>query len=268
MASEAFTLYPLRAAADVPAVTAEQMREVDRLAINDAKLDLLQMMENAGRAVATIARDHLPPPQASTDDAPTALILAGRGNNGGGALSAGRHLRNWGYKIEVALTTAPGSLVGAPAHQLHTLHRDGLRALWPSAPDFDERFPEALDQAIVVVDGLVGYGMDRPLQGDTAVLVDAVLDRAPPTVVSVDLPTGFDATTGDVFSFGVVASMTVTLALPKTGLLRGDAAAAVGDLYLADIGIPTYIYDRLGIGPVEGLFSEGPLLRLLDSGRD
>ena len=95
--------------------------------------------------------------------------------------------------------------------------------------------------------GLIGYGLEGPLRGDVAVLVDAVLDRAPPVMVSLDVPTGFDATSGAVYSSGVVATATVTLALPKTGLLQGDAASAVGELLLADIGIPGYIYERMGI---------------------
>lgn len=266
MNSDALTLYPLQLADDLPSISTDQMREVDRLATEDAQLSLLQMMENAGRALATLARDALPPPMASSDGAATALILAGKGNNGGGALVAARDLRNWGYDVEVVLTGPPGTLGEAAAHQHHILHRDGLRALWPGAPDFDDRFPQLLDEAIAVLDGLEGYGVTGPLQGDTAVLVEAVLDRAAPAVISLDVPTGFDATTGDVFNFGVVATTTVTLALPKSGLLQGDAAAAIGDLYLADIGIPHYIYERLGIEGTAGIFAEGPLLRLVDSG--
>lgn len=268
MRHESLTLYPLRAAADVPTVSVEQMREVDRLAIDDARLDLLQMMENAGRAVATVAADHLPPPMASSDEPAAALILAGRGNNGGGALVAARNLRNWGYNVEVVLSAPPSALGDAPTQQHHILHKDGVRSLWPGAPEFDERFPESLEQAMVVIDGLIGYGLEGPLRGDTAVLVEAVLDRAPPTVISLDVPTGFNASSGDVYNFGIVASATVTLALPKQGLFLRDAAAAVGELFLADIGIPNYIYHRLGIEGVQGLFTEGPLVRLLDSQSD
>lgn len=263
MTGEPFTFYPLRPAADTPTVTTAQMREIDRLAIDDAGLDILQMMENAGRALARVARDYLPPPMASSDTPATALILAGKGNNGGGALAAARHLRNWGHDVEVVLSAPPSALGAAATHQHLSLHRDGLRALWPGSPDFDERFPPALDQAIAVLDGLIGYGLTGPLRGDTALLVEAVLDRAPPAVVSLDVPTGFDADTGDVYSQGIVATATVTLALPKTGLLRRDAAAAVGDLFLADIGIPNYVYDRAGVTAVRGVFSEGPILRLV-----
>ena len=74
----------------------------------------------------------------------------------------------------------------------------------------------------------------------------------------------FDASSGAVAASGVVATATVTLALPKIGLLQGDATAAVGELLLADLGIPAYIYERLGIAGVDGLFDAGPILRLIE----
>ncbi|MEE9277207.1 MAG: NAD(P)H-hydrate epimerase [Dehalococcoidia bacterium] len=269
MNRDSLALFPMCAARDVPAVTTEQMREVDRLATEDAQLALLQMMENAGRALAQVVRDYAPVPLAEDEPRPAEskiLVVAGKGNNGGGALAAARHLRNWGLNPEVVLNAAPGSLNAAAAHQHHILHKDGMRPIWPGGAEFDERFPELLESASVVVDGLVGYGLRGALQGDSALLVDAILDRAPPAVISLDVPSGFDATTGDVYSTAIVATATLTLALPKTGLLQGDATAAVGDLLLADIGVPHYIYARLDVSVPPDLFAPGPILRLLAEG--
>ena len=268
MQRSAFGLYPIRRATEVPALSAAQMAEVDRRTIEDAGLTLLQMMENAGRALALVIRDALRARAGDEVEAGQAprervLLLAGKGHNGGGALTAARHLRNWGYGVDVVLSTLPSGLNEATALALQILHRDGLRALWPAAPDFDERFPGRLAEATVVVDGLVGYSLSGPLQGDVALLVEAALDRAPPIMISLDVPTGFDASTGDVSSSGVVATVTLTLALPKSGLLTGDAAAAVGELLLADIGIPGYVYERLGVHPPADLFSEEPIVRLV-----
>jgi NAD(P)H-hydrate epimerase len=263
---DALALFPLRQTGDVPSVTAEEMREVDRLATQDAALDLLQMMENAGRALAAIVRDYIPPlDEGRPDDGDTILILAGKGNNGGGALSAARHLRNWGYDPQVVLSASPNSLGNAAGHQHHTLHKDGLRSTWAGTREFDERFPELLAEAAIVVDGLIGYNLDDALRGDTAVMVEAILDRAPPVVVSLDVPTGIDATSGEIRSAGIVATSTLTLALPKTGLLRGDATAAVGDLLLADIGIPSYIFERIDRVPPADLFAVSPIVRLVSS---
>ena len=185
------------------------------------------------------------------------------GNNGGGALAAARHLRAWGFAPQVVLSAPANSLGDAAAQQHRVLHKDGSRSLWPGARDFDERFPVLLDSATVVVEGLVGYGLEGSLQGDAAVLVNAILDRAAPVVVSLDVPAGFDATSGAVYSSGIVATATLTLALPKTGLLQGDAAAAVGDILLADIGIPRSVYQRMQLEVPADLFAAGPIIRLV-----
>lgn len=271
MNRDALALFPLRQTSTIPSVTADEMREVDRLATQDATLDLLQMMENAGRALATIVRDYSPPDgEGDAGGGPTGgsaiLIMAGKGNNGGGALAAARHLRNWGYDPQVVLSAPPNSLGDAAAHQHHTLHKDGLRSLWAGSREFDEQFPQLLHEAAIVIDGLIGYNLDAALRGDTAVMVEAILDRAPPVVVSLDVPTGIDATSGEIRSAGVVATSTLTLALPKTGLLQGDATAAVGDLLLADIGIPNYIFERIGRTPPADLFAASSIVRLVGSG--
>ena len=254
-------LYPLRATLEIPAISVDEMREVDRIAVEDAGLSLLQMMENAGRSLALIARDYTGPPDPELGG--QLLILAGRGNNGGGALAAARHLRNWGYDPQVVLSGPPGQLGEAGAVQHHILHKDGLRATWPGATEFDEHFPAMLDGATTVIDGLVGYGLRGPLQGDVALIVDALLEAAPPIVISLDVPSGVEMASGDVYSTAVVATATLTLALPKTGLIEGDAAAAVGELLLGDIGIPNYIYERLNLPVPPNLFAEGPIVRLI-----
>jgi NAD(P)H-hydrate epimerase len=255
-------LYPLRAVGEVPAISADQMREIDRLAIEDAGLSLLQMMENAGRALAQVTRDYTAP-TASDAPEPGILIFAGRGNNGGGAIAAARNLRNWGLDPQIVLASPPGQLGEAAATQHHTLHRDGARAIWPGAPDFDEHFSAMLENAAVVIDGLVGYGLRGALHGDVALLVDAILDQAPPLVISLDVPSGVEATSGDIYSTAIVATTTLTLALPKTGLIEGDAAAAVGDLLLADLGIPGYVTERLNLGVPPDLFADGAIVRLI-----
>ena len=254
-------LYPLRATHEIPAVSADEMREIERLAVDDAGLSTLQMMENAGRALAIVARDHAGPPDPYAPGG--VLVVAGRDDNGGGALAAARHLRNWGYDPRIALAGPPGQLHAATAAQHRILHRDGVRTTWPGAPDFDARFPAMLSDAETVVDGLTGYELRGPVQGDAALIVDAILEQAPPVVISLDVPSGVEAASGDVYATAIVASTTLCLALPKAGLIEGDAAAAVGDLLLADVGIPQYIYERLELPVAPNLFAEGPILRLI-----
>lgn len=207
----------------VPAVTAEEMRRVDDVAVAAFGIDVLQMMEHAGRALAGAVRDR-------TEGQVT--VLAGSGGNGGGGLCAARHLRNRGVEVRVVLDRPPEDLRGPAAH-----HHETLAAMdVPVAVGAD-----AVD-AGTVVDALVGYGLSGPLSGTAAALAGSTAGAQ--TVVSLDVPSGLDATTGAAPGAAVEADRVVTLALPKTGL-----TGLSGDLLLADIGLPDAVYDRLDISP-------------------
>jgi NAD(P)H-hydrate epimerase len=209
----------------VPAVTTDQMREVDRLMIEEFSIDLLQMMENAGRALATVVRTLYRPRRVE--------ILAGHGSNGGGALVAARHLANRGVRVHVSLAgdAEPGT---AAARQSSIARRMGI--------DIGDQ-PR---QGDLIVDGLIGYGLEGDPRGPVAELVRWAARQSAP-IVSLDVPTGVDATSGEIFDPSLRAASTVTLALPKFGLLRADAH--VGRLFLADISVPARLYERLGIPP-------------------
>lgn len=206
----------------VPAVTAAEMRDVDRIVVEELGLGLLQMMENAGRTLASVVREAAEGP---------VTVLAGSGGNGGGGLAAARHLDNRDIDVRVVLDRSPADLDGAAAAQHGILAEMDV----PVAAGAD-----ALGTRPVVVDALVGYGLSGPLRGTAADLV-AALDTDS-TVVSLDVPSGVDATTGETPGPAVRPDLTLTLALPKTGL--GDGP---GDLTLADIGIPAVVFRRAGI---------------------
>ena len=127
---------------------------------------------------------------------------------------------------------APDDLSGPAAHHHATLREMGV----PVAVGSEGLDPDAGP----VVDALVGYGLGGPLRGTAAELVAAIPDAA--TVLSLDVPSGMDATTGERPGVAVDADSVVTLALPKTGLTEAE-----GDLLLADIGLPAGVYDALDI---------------------
>ncbi|MEF8774830.1 MAG: NAD(P)H-hydrate epimerase [Halobacteriales archaeon] len=222
----------------VPAVTADEMREVDRVAVEAFGLSLARMMENAGRTLARHVR--------ALGDGPV-RVVAGNGGNGGGGLVCARHLANRGRAVAVVLDRDPDALDGAAATQLGVLDAMGV----PIRRGFD-REGDALDG--VVVDALVGYGLSGALRGRARTLV-AATNRAPAPVVSLDVPSGRDATSGDAPGPVVEPDRTVTLALPKTGL-RG-----AGDLFLADIGIPAGVFERAGLA-YENPFADDDSTRL------
>lgn len=217
----------------VPAVTADEMRAVDRVAVEETGPPLLSMMENAGRGLAerTLA----------TGDGPV-VVLAGGGGNGGGGLCAARHLHDHGRPVAVCLDRPPADLEGAVATQHRTLAATPVPVLDPAAWNGGPlaAVADRLGAPGVVVDAVVGYGLTDPLRGTAADLIGAC--ESAPRVVSLDVPTGVDATTGAAPGPAVAPDATLTLALPKTGLVSTG-----GDLWLADIGIPPVVFERAGV---------------------
>jgi len=201
------------------------------------------MMENAGRALADVVAGRGP-------DGVT--VLSGDGGNGGGGMACARHLANHGVAVEVVLDRPPGALDGAAASQ----HRVLAAMDAPVRVGPVERAPVGL-----VVDALVGYGLEGALRGTARELVESV-DGAPGRVVSLDVPSGMDATTGATPGPWVRADLVVTLALPKTGLRQFD-----GGLVLADIGIPAVVFERAGID-YEPPFRGKPLVDLRAKSRE
>jgi NAD(P)H-hydrate epimerase len=215
----------------IPALTTAQMAEVDRLMIEEYGILLVQMMENAGRNLAEQARRMLGGELAGRKIA----VLCGAGNNGGGGMVAARHLHNWGGEVHVKLVADPARLKDTPAHQWRILQAMGLA----QNDDHD------LAQADLILDALIGYGLTGNPRGLVAEWIERANAVSRP-ILSLDVPSGLDATTGVPGSPCLRATATLTLALRKTGLLTPTARPFVGDLYLADIGVPSELYRRLG----------------------
>ena len=217
--------FPTLSATSIPWLTVEQMVEADRLAIDEFGIELLQMMEHAGSSLAELTH-RLAPDGAIT-------VMAGGGNNGGGGLAAARHLANRGRDVAIVL----GSDRPAPAvmHHLHTLAEMGIP---PSREPADSP---------IVVDALVGYGLQAELRGRVGELATWSHGRF---TVSLDFPSGHG------FPGGVDAEATLTLALPKEGL------RSITPLYLADLGLPSALWARMGL-VVPPLFADGRILQIV-----
>jgi NAD(P)H-hydrate epimerase len=230
------------------AVTAEQMREVDRAMIEDFHIELVQMMENAGRGLAELAVEQFRPRRV--------LVLAGPGGNGGGGLVAARHLSNRGVQVGVVLAALPDRLGAVPRHQLDILTRMDV----PAAPALGVDLEPALrahGDVDLVIDALLGYSLAGDPREPFATLIRWV-NAQPTPVLSLDTPSGLDVTSGVPAEPCVLATATLTLALPKTGLLHSHQ---VGRLYLADISVPPALYRRMGI-EVGDLFAERPIVQV------
>ncbi len=236
----------------IPAVDTPQMVEVDRLMIDEYHIELIQMMENAGRCLAHLARRRF------LDGDPrgrSVVVLAGTGGNGGGALVCARRLHNYGARVRVYTTKPAGSFRPVPAHQLDILYRMRV-PVYPAAA-----LPSS-EQPDLVIDGLIGYSLAGEPRGSVRQMIKWANDQDRP-VLSLDAPSGLDTSSGKAFEPCVRAAATMTLALPKKGLLSPKADELVGEIYLADISVPPGLYAGqplgLNVGPV---FAESDIIRL------
>ena len=238
---------------DMPYLTADQMVEVDRAMVRDYRIGLIQMMENAGRNLAHLARMRF---LGGDPRGMRTVILAGTGANGGGALVCARRLHNWGAQIRVFVTADESRFAPKPGHQLDILRR--MRVSIQRVAGLDD-----LEGADLVVDGIIGYSLEGAPHGAAAALIDwAIMQEAP--ILSLDVPSGVDATTGAVFDPAIRATATMTVALPKEGLRAAGVGEYVGELYLADISVPPELYAGPGLGlAVDPIFAEEEIVRLV-----
>ncbi len=233
--------------APLPMLTTEQMREVDRAMVQDLGITLMQMMENAGRHLATLAREQL----GGSVEGKHVIVLAGRGNNGGGGMVAARHLANWGAEVDVILTALPEDYHDVPGYQLRILeHMEMPISQVPFEPFRGD----------LILDALIGYGLRGGPRGRVATAIQAANDCGIP-ILALDAPSGLDTSTGGAHAPTIQARATLTLALPKRGLLAESARGFVGKVYVADIGVPPRVLAAMGIG-VPNVFRNAEIVHL------
>ena len=237
---------------EIPYLTTEQMIEVDRAMIEDFGIELVQMMENAGRALAHLARARF---LGGDPIDRHVTVMAGTGGNGGGALVCARRLHSWGAQVTVLLTKPERGFAPVPAHQLRILRQMRVEVGVPETPIGGPN-PD------LIIDGVIGYSLSDAPRGIAGELIRWANSQGSP-ILALDVPSGVDATTGTVFDPAIAATATMTLALPKEGLRAPGVEAQVGELYLADISMPPSLYARPPLGLHVGhIFSESDIVRL------
>ena len=223
------------------------MREVDRAAEEDFGIAPLQLMEVAGLATARVARSLIGSPLTGR----RVSILAGPGNNGGDGLVAARRLAGWGAAVTVVTSYPTDQARGLSEAQVRAVRQAGVGI---------RQWQGRLDPADLHVDALLGFGAEGPPRGSIAEMIAAAAESGT-TMLALDVPSGLDAATGRPAAGCVVAAATVTLALPKIGLLAPGARPFVGRLFLADIGVPTALLTAGGID-AQGLFDSDDIVEL------
>ncbi len=227
-------------------VTAEEMRAIDRAAIESCKIDVVSLMENAGVATALLAVELF----GGRAKGKRVACLAGKGNNGGDGLVASRHLHNWGAEVEVILGLGRDSAGDLEARQLAAVEAIGVRVVDANA---------GLGGYDLLIDALLGYNSKGPPREPLAGLIRRA-NSAGVSILAVDIPSGLDPTTGDPYEPCIAAKATLTLALPKTGFLNPASRGFVGELYLGDVSIPRKVY--VDFQQAEPPFEGGRVTRL------
>jgi ADP-dependent NAD(P)H-hydrate dehydratase / NAD(P)H-hydrate epimerase len=216
------------------------MQAVDRFAIDRLGVPGLELMERAGLGVARAVEELAP-------DGPV-VVCCGKGNNGGDGFVVARILRESGRAVHVLCSAPPAEYSGDARANLERLPGDAPAVLVAgeeppagAAPRTDERAlaagRELLAQPAVIVDALLGTGFAGVPRGAVAWAIEAI-NEAPAPVVSVDVPSGVDASTGVIAGAAVRASVTVTFQLGKPGLWIAPGKAHAGEVRTIEIGIP------------------------------
>ena len=214
-------------------VTVSEMRAIEQEA-DSSGLTFAQMMENAGSGLAEVVLDMT----LEDDNKPSVVGLVGPGNNGGDTLVALSHLSTKGWRVHAYLITRSAD----KDPLVERVHQAGGEIISASLDKNHELLKAFIGSATVVMDGILGTGFKLPLKREIADVMNEVNNAIgrmdwPPFVVAVDCPSGVDCDTGKVADEAIPASITMTMAAVKEGLVKFPAFELVGDLQVVDIGL-------------------------------
>lgn len=222
-------------------ITAAEMREVDRLTTARYRVPSLTLMENAGRSVAEFIQSRF-----SNLTKRRIVILCGKGNNGGDGFVVARQLLKMGAKPNVYLIGAPRDVRGDAATNLMRWKKVGKLHL-DDGKGAGDWMPLSSDT--IVVDALLGTGVRGAVHGRLRDVIAGINGReAGCTVVSVDIPSGLHADTGEVQGAAVIVDYTITFTAPKPGMVSGEGGQHVGQLIVRQIGSPSALIEETGKG--------------------
>jgi NAD(P)H-hydrate epimerase len=215
-------------------VTAAQMRELDRQAIEEVGIPSLVLMENAGRATYQILRREFP------ELSGTVAVVAGRGNNGGDGAVVARYLAQAGIPVAIFLVAARDQVRGDALVNLEIAARQGVGIIEVRAEEELNLLAHRLARSGLIVDALLGTGLNSEVQGIMRQVIE-VINRLRPPVLAVDIPSGLCADTGVPLGAAVKAQVTATYGWPKIGQILPPGRDYVGRLWQVDISIPPWL---------------------------
>jgi NAD(P)H-hydrate epimerase len=216
-------------------LTCQQVRELDRAAIEELGMPGLVLMENAGRGLVDLMARH--------GIAGPVLIACGPGNNGGDGLVMARHLDLMGIEVHVLLAAPPAALRGDAADNLRWLRASSVA--WHSPDeDWTARWSAPGHHLDWVVDALLGTGARGAPRGGLADIIQQLNDIPAARRLAVDIPSGLDGDTGQAAATTFRADITGTFVAVKPGLIAPPAASYVGRIEVVSIGVPRGLLQR------------------------
>ena len=222
-------------------VSAEEMREIDQRAIDKYGIPGLVLMENAGWRVVQVIEQIL-----ESVIGKRVTIFAGKGNNGGDAFVVARHLKNMGAQVKILITCETKEITGDAKINLDILEKMDLKVYPLLNANSLNIVKVALISTDLVIDGIFGTGFKGAVNKYTGKIFD-LINQSDKPIVAIDIPSGVEANTGKVLGPCIKADHTVTMALPKIGLLLEPGASFTGNLYIGDISIPQEAIIEQGI---------------------
>lgn len=221
--------------------TAAEMRALDRLAIDTYGIPGVVLMENAGAQTARILWREFP-----HIGAQRVGVFCGRGNNGGDGFAIARYLHSAGVAVTVFIIGMPEKIQGDARTHLEILTRSGVKPQIVNSLESGEVVRAQLSGYDLLIDALLGTGLNAEVEGLFQCIIAAINASGKP-IVSVDIPSGLSADFGTLLGEHVHADLTITMALPKRGLLLYPAAEHVGKLVVVDIGFPTAVREHASV---------------------
>jgi NAD(P)H-hydrate epimerase len=229
-------------------VTAEEMKKLDRKATTDYAIPSLLLMENAARGLVDEIEKTIGPVGGKR-----VVVLAGRGNNGGDGIAAARHLRMRGASVIVYLLS-PIEKVGGDAKTSLDIWMQTGGVLHVIGSFRWNHLTQEMSESDLILDALLGTGLSHPVEGDYAKAI-TLINRSGRMMVSVDIPSGISADTGEILGTAVRADYTFTMALPKWGHFLQEGLEHRGRLGVVDIGFPPALIEAAKI-PVDLIIPE------------
>ncbi|MCJ7595371.1 MAG: NAD(P)H-hydrate dehydratase [Desulfobacterales bacterium] len=220
-------------------VTAAEMREMDRLAIQELGIPGVVLMENAARGAARIFLDHFEPFEKAH-----VVLLCGRGNNGGDAYVMARYLHQAALKVSIIVLSEIQKITGDAMTNLEIIRRLGLDIMEVAGPEAWDRCRPLISTCDYIVDGILGTGLNSPVKGFYGEVIKEVNASGKP-LMAIDIPSGLNADTGQIMGTAIRADLTVTFGFPKLGQVLFPGADLVGRLARVDIGIPDAVAERV-----------------------